>query len=144
MSLYLQRTHCNHEYTCWERILKCCWRNQAWINSTLSVRSCFDQAEVDYQFVHGLMIFLFFLDRSIDPSTRWTDPFKRKMKTALFCVFCNNCFLLILQNPKFNLNFFKRLIFILLRKIIKIIIKLYPINIISISLSNIFEWFLSS
>lgn len=79
LSLYLQRTHCNHEYTYWERILECCWRNQAWINSTLSDWSWFDQAELDYQFVHGLMIFLFF-SWSIDPSN---GSFKRKMKTAL-------------------------------------------------------------
>lgn len=67
LSLYLQRTHCNREYTYWERILECCWRNQAWINSTLSDWSWFDQAELDYQFVHGLMIFLFFflIDRSL-------------------------------------------------------------------------------
>lgn len=105
LSLYLQRTHCNHEYTYWERILKCCWRNQAWINSTLSVRSCFDQAEIDYQFVHGLMIFLLFLDRSIDSLNGWYS----KNEDSSACVFCKRLFFYQYcnyQNPKFKLNFF--------------------------------------
>lgn len=113
LSLYLQRTHCNHEYTYWERILKCCWRNQAWINFTLSVRSCFDQAEIDYQFVHGLMIFLFFLDRSIPRLVqRWSVQTKNEDSSAR--AFCDNCsldkskkkknlifFISILQNSKY-------------------------------------------
>lgn len=107
LSLYLQRTHCNHEYTCWERILKCCWRNQAWINSTLSVRSCFDQAEVDYQFVHSLMIFLFFLDRSIDRSL---DSLNGSVQTknedsSVLCIL-QQLFFIDIAKSKIQLKFF--------------------------------------